>query len=180
MSFWNYLIDLIKVEIKRFQEILSSLISDFQWFHFNSCILKSKNSYYLRKLNISSDTSVWIEHKSDCSSHCFCSDVSSEFDFNLTSMSMGCHYFSPADSISCIIYCVFYFVNICNSFSLVPSCTSFIITVLYSDKCLVFLLWHSWSYKSSEYSFRVESNWLRFFEHFLLGCFYFFCHYLFL
>ena len=124
----------------RILKSLSSLVSDFKSLPLYRT-LKSKNIFQFQdESQVCSNTSVWIEHKSDCSSHCFCSDVSSEFDFNLTSMSMGCHYFSPADSISCIIYCVFYFVNICNSFSLVPSCTSFIITVLYSDKCLVFLL----------------------------------------
>ena len=141
-------------------------------------IWKSMRVLCFKEWRMCSNTSIWIEHDSDCSSHCFGSDISSKFDFDLAGVSMGCHYLSPAHSVSGIIYCVFYFVNKRNSFSQVPSSACLIITVLNSYKSLVFLLWHSWSYKSSEYTFHVQSHWLWLFVYFFLSCFYFFCHYL--
>ena len=124
----------------RILKSLSSLVSDFKSLPLYRT-LKSKNIFQFQdESQVCSNTSVWIEHNSNCSSHCFCSDISCEFHFDLTSVSMGCHYFSPANSVSCIVYCVFYFVNKRYSFSLVPSCTRFIITVLNSYKGLIFLL----------------------------------------
>ena len=129
--------------------------------------------------HIGSNTSVWIEHNSDSCSHCMRCDVSCKFNFDLACVSVSCHYFSPADSVSSIIYCVFHFIYICNSFSSIPSCTSFIMAVLNCYKCLIFLLWHSWSHESCEHAFCVKSHWLRLFEGFFLSCFNFLAHFLF-
>ena len=103
---------------------------------------------------------VWVEHNSDLTSHGSSSDVSSESASDGTSVSVSGDDLTPADSEPGVIDGVLDLVDICNSFTHVPSGTGLIIAVLNIDKSLIHNLSDSVSSEACEDTLLIKSDWL--------------------
>ena len=103
---------------------------------------------------------VWVEHNSDLSSHVSSADVLSEGASNSTGVTVGGDDLTPANSESSFIRSVLDLVDMCNSFTHVPSGTGLIIAVLNVNESLIHDLSDSVSSEACEDTLLIKSDWL--------------------
>lgn len=132
---------------------------------------------FVSLIEVHSNGLVWVEHNSNSGSHGSSSNVLSESASDSTGMTVSVDDFTPAASESGSVDVVLDLVHICNSFSQVPSGTSFVIAVLDGNESLIHDLSDSISSESGENSILIESDWLSLVVLFLVPCFCLsFCH----
>jgi hypothetical protein len=137
----------------------------------------SRFNDFVSLIEIRSYALVWVEHDSDSGSHGTGSDVSSESASDGSVMSMSADDLTPAASESGSVHGVLDLVNICNSFTHVPSGTLLVIAVFDVNESLVHDLSDSISSEAGENTLLVKSDWLSLVVLLPVSCFCLsFCH----